>query len=171
MSAEVYRWRCNCCGEDYEGLPTDLAFDPPFTWESFREAGGKDTHIDDDFCALFYENGSVDRFIRCIMTFHVHELGNDFRLGVWVSVSENSWNVYAKGFNTGVYGVHGCFGYLMHEIPEFPGSALLHLDVHFRDGQLRPEVFLQDSDHPLVAVQREGVSVTQVQRWVATTHS
>ncbi len=171
MSAAAYSWRCACCGNEFTGLPMDLFFEEPFDWQSLDGETRRRSFLDEDFCEVRYGDGTVDRFIRCLLHLPVPELGEDFRFGVWMSVSERSWGIYLDGFGKGSYETGGCFGYLMHEIPDYPGSSGLHANVCFRPDDLRPIVELQDADHPLVAAQREGIDIAQVTRWAAMTHA
>jgi len=170
MSAEAYRWRCSCCGEEFTGLPLDLAFGPPVDWASLSEEVRQVSRSNDDFCEVHYSPDRIDRFIRCILPLPVPRIASEFRFGVWMSVSERSWDIYWAGFDTEDYSEDGCFGYLMHEIPEYLGSHLLHADVWFRNNGQRPRVELQNADHPLVRAQRDGIDVTQIERWVAISH-
>lgn len=170
MSAEAYRWRCVCCGEEFTGLPTDIAFDAPVSRDGTGEGGQSTFRKNDDFCEVRHASGRTDRFIRCLLPLPVPQLTGEFCFGVWMSVSERSWNIYRDGYDDGQYEDDGCFGYLMHDIPEYPSSMHLHANVVFQPGKMRPRVFLQDTDHPLFAAQRDGVDVAQIERWVALTH-
>jgi hypothetical protein len=134
MSAEAYRWRCACCGEEYSGLPMDMALASPVNWDNLDRETRAASQLDDDFCEVRYPNGEAHRFIRCVLPLPVHRIAGEFRLGVWMSVSERSWDIYRIGFDSGVYGEEGCFGYLMHEVPDYRGSFLLHADVFFQPG-------------------------------------
>lgn len=148
----------------------DLAFGPPVDWDALDDAMRQASLLDDDFCLLDYRDGRVDRFIRGILPLPMPELGSDFHFAVWVSVSEKSWSVYRDGFEGRGYAEPGCFGYLMNEIPDYPGSFLLHVDVLFNDDGWRPTVELHEIDHPLVAAQHDGVTIAQIERWAASTH-
>jgi hypothetical protein len=170
MSAEAYRWRCACCGEEYAGLPMDIALALPISWDDLDADARAASQLDDDFCEVRYSSSQVDRFIRCVLALPVPGIADEFHFGVWVSVSERSWNIYRSGFDSGVYGEEGCFGYLMHEIPDYEGSYLLRADVFFQPENLRPSVILQEAAHPLVAAQRHGIEVAQIERWVALSH-
>ncbi|PBB94292.1 hypothetical protein CK215_02315 [Mesorhizobium sp. WSM3864] len=170
MSAEAYRWRCACCDQEFTGLPTDIAFGAPVNPDALDEVARSTFRKNDDFCVVSYATGQTDRFIRCLLPLPVPQLSEEFCFGVWMSVSERIWNVYRAGFDSGQYEDELCFGYLMHDIPEYPSSMHLHANVVFQPGNLRPRVFLHDADHPLVAAQREGVDVRQIERWVALTH-
>lgn len=145
----------------------DAAFSAPVDWGELDDATRAASRLDSDFCRVRYPDGVTDRFIRCVLPLPVPELDAEFGFGVWMSVSERSWDVYEAGFDSGTYGQDGCFGYLMHEIPGFDGSRGLHADIWFRPDGLRPAVALRETDHPLFAAQRDGVSVAQVERWAA----
>lgn len=151
------------------GLPMDLAFGEPGGWHLLSADVRARSTLSDDFCRMDHGGGVIDRFIRCLLPIPVVGLDEDFRFGVWMSVSEASWNIYNDGFDTGVYERDSCFGYLGHDIPDFPGSFLLHADVYFGQGRQRPLVTLHEADHALSHTQREGVTLAQVERWVAAT--
>lgn len=147
-----------------------MALGLPVDWDALDRETRAASQLDDDFCEVRYSSGEVDRFIRCLLPLPVRRISSEFRFGVWMSVSERSWDVYRIGFDSGVYGEAACFGYLMHEIPDFEGSFLLHADVFFQPGKLRPNVFLQEGKHPLIAAQRQGIDVAQIERWAALVH-
>ena len=147
-----------------------MAFDAPVNREALEDSAQSTFRKNDDFCEVRRASGKTDRFIRCLLPLPVPQLGDVFRFGVWMSVSENSWNVYRDGYDSGHYEEELCFGYLMHDIPGYEGSLLLHANVVFQSGNLRPKVFLHDADHSLVAAQRDGVDVAQIERWVALAH-
>ncbi|MGE0280877.1 MAG: DUF2199 domain-containing protein [Rhizobiaceae bacterium] len=167
MHPDSYKWTCACCGKAMTGLPMDLAFGEPGGWNGLSEEVRERSSLSDDFCYIDHGEGVVNRFIRCLLPFSVVGLDEAFRFGVWMSVSEASWNVYDKGFDAGIYELDGCFGYLGHTVPDFPDSYLLHADVYFREGKDRPLVELHNADHALVHAQCEGVPMAQVERWVA----
>ena len=166
MQSETYKWTCACCGKAMTGLPLDLAYREPGGWHDLSAEVRARSSLSDDFCWIDHGDGVVDRFIRCLLPIPVRGLDDEFRFGVWMSVSAASWDVYDDGFDTGVYQKDVCFGYLGHNIPDFPDSFLLHADVCLGP-EGRPTVTLHDADHAMVHAQREGVSVAQVERWVA----
>jgi hypothetical protein len=166
MTADSYRWTCPCCGKEKVGLPMDLAYNAPGPWDGLTHEEREASRLDKDFCRIVYPDGQRDHFIRAMMLLPVPALDEDFGFGVWVSVSENSWNAYEEGFDSGEYAIKGCFGYLMHHIPGYEGSYLLHCDVKFQPGNQRPTIHLHEVDHPLVEAQLHGVDVAQVEAWV-----
>lgn len=148
----------------------DLAFGEPVDWDALDEETLRRSFVDSDFCEIRLPGGEVHRYIRAILPLPVPDLLDEFRFNIWVSVSERSWAIYRKGFDTGVYDTAGCFAFLMHEIPDYPGSWAHHADVYFRPDRLRPTVTLHDSGHPLAVAQKDGISAEQVARWAALSH-
>jgi hypothetical protein len=148
-----------------------MSFRPPVEWAWLDDDVRRASWANEDFCEIRFSADEIDRFIRCILPLPVPRLQSEFRFGVWVSVSDRSWDVYRRGFDSGDYAQDGCFGYLADKIPEYPSSSMLHANVWFANGGQRPTVELQDADHSLVRAQRTGIDVAQIERWVASTHS
>ncbi|MEX0345786.1 MAG: DUF2199 domain-containing protein [Rhizobiaceae bacterium] len=171
IDLENYRWRCGCCGEEQVGLPMAVACNEPGGWRSLDAATKSRSKMNSDLCIVKYADGHVDRFIRAVLQLPVPETGSTFDFGVWVSVSEASFDDYLEGWDTGTYSREGCFGYLCNELHEFPESTHLHADVEFPPADLRPLVYLHDADHPLVEAQRHGISLSLVEKIAAASMS
>lgn len=170
MSSGVQKiWTCACCGKEFEGLPS-LAFDVPVQWDKLSRLEKWRSRKDSDFCEVTHNSGETDRFIRCVLPIPVPDINEEFTFGVWISVSETSWRNYRSGYETGEYPTERCFGYLMHEIPGYPSSTLLHCDVVFQPNNQRPRVELHETDHPLFAAQNDDVSKVQIDEWVSLGH-
>ena len=77
-------WTCSRCGEEHEGLPHDLAFDAPMHWD-----GGKSDNdeLTDDLCVWTDDAAGPAFFIRGLLTLPVLDADDDFRYGVWSSLS------------------------------------------------------------------------------------
>ncbi len=149
----------------------DMAFGPPVDLDALGSSVVEMRPPDNgDFCEVRYASGEVDRFIRCVLALPVPRLNSEFRFGVWMSVSQRTWDIYGDGFETENYAEDVCFGYLMHDIADYPGSRLLHADIVLYNNGKRPLVRLHDADHPLVRAQSEGVDLPQIERWVAQSH-
>ncbi len=108
--------------------------------------------------------------IRCILPLPVPELDRQFRFGVWMSVSEDSWRIYEAGFKTGQYEKDICFSYLMHEIPDYEGSLNLECELRFQPDAKRPLVHIYEAEHPLYRAQQRGVTAAQVHAWIERVH-
>ena len=54
------------------------------------------------------------------------------------------------------------FGWLSNSLPGYPETLNLKLDVETSELDLRPQLVLHDGDHPLIAEQRDGVTMDRV---------
>lgn len=149
------------------GLPTSIAFDHPDAWSGLSETEASRSYLSSDFCHMVYDDGTADRYIRCLLKLPAPEIDDAFLIGVWMSVSEASWEIYGAGFKSGVHDEKVCFGYLGNAIATFPGSLNLPADVFFQPGGARPLVRPQAGDDPLVVAQREGISVAEIEALLA----
>jgi hypothetical protein len=59
------------------------------------------------------------------------------------------------------------FAWLCTEIAEYPGSHGLKGCIWLRDDNKRPRLEIEPSDHPLSRAQREGITLSDVERIVA----
>lgn len=142
------------------GLPHDWAFDRPTYWEGPRDG---DDFLDDDLCRWTDDAGAPSYFIRGLVTIPVLDAEDDFRYGVWSSLSEASfarviehWEDPAR-VNEPPY-----FGWFSNSLPGYPDTLNLPLDVVTDELEKRPELVFHDADHPLVVEQRDGITMARV---------
>lgn len=155
-------YKCSSCDEIHVGI-FDLGWDAPAYWSgamtiepNSRVRGAK--HIlTEDFCILDDEYF----FARCILPIPIK--GSDehvFGLGVWSSLSRKSFDEYLSEFDSDHQShLEGWFGWLSNSIPGLPETLSLPCVVYPQDGRNRPEIALQDAQHPLVEYQREGIDL------------
>jgi hypothetical protein len=90
------------------------------------------------------------------------------RLGVWVSVSRESFKRIVEIWSADVVkNEPPKFGWLCNNISEYPDTLNLKTLVHLRTGNKRPSIELEPSDHPLAVEQREGISIARVEEIAA----
>ena len=86
-----------------------------------------------------------------------------FVWGVWVSLSEQSYESYDDSYEWPVRAHVGpLFGRLSAALPYYPGTSGLKVNLHLRDGLIRPSIELEPTDHPLAIEQREWISVDRL---------
>ncbi len=160
MNMEAYEWTCSCCGKRMIGLPLALGFKVPDHWLNISEADMEASKISDDFCLIHESNGEIARYIRCVLPMPVSGFDDlEFGFGVWMSVSERSWDIYQGGFDSGKYAEDGCFGYLGNSISAYPDSLHLNCDVYFQPGRQRPRVHIHKCENPLAIDQLDGIKI------------
>lgn len=150
------QYNCSTCGKTHEELPS-IGFKTPFHFEILSE---KDKHeiaeISDDFCVIYHPD-QTDRFIRTVLTIKTDNPEQDLEYGIWVSLSENSFNEYKSNFKNQteekIY-----FGIICNEIVDYQESTIgLHVNVVTRLNDLRPEIIPHTTAHKLVWEWENGI--------------
>jgi hypothetical protein len=151
------RWACATCGVEHDDLPLDWAFDAPLYWEGPR---GENDELSPDLCIWTDDDGRENFFIRGVLELPVIGSGDVFAYGVWSSLSEDSFRRVVEMWEDPKRTEEPpYFGWLSNAIPDFPDTVNLPLSVVTRELDQRPCFELHDGDHPLVAAQREGVTL------------
>lgn len=154
------RWRCSVCGEEHVGLPHDWAFEKPRYWEGPR---GPDDRLTDDLCVWTDDAGDRSYFIRGLLTIPVVDAEDDFRYGLWSSLSEASFERVLELWDDPRRTQEPpYFGWLASSPPGYPDTRGLAVDVVTASLELRPELVLHDADHPLAREQRDGITLDRV---------
>ena len=82
-----------------------------------------------------------------------------FVYGVWSSLSRQSFErIYDLWDDPRRTGEPPYFGWLSNELPGYPETLNLPVDVVTAELGLRPELLLRDGEHPLIKEQREGIT-------------
>lgn len=159
MSSEM-EYKCEHCGELHDELPA-LAFNAPFYYAILKETDKeKIAEISDDFCIIRHDD-QTDRFIRTVMTIQINDACEDLDYGLWVSVSEKTFNEYKTNFKKEARAAT-YFGMICNEIPDYENSTLgLHVNVNTRNGGIRPELFPHQKDHQLVRDWEDGITIEE----------
>ena len=153
-------WTCSRCGEAHDGLPHDLAFDAPVYWDGGRSA---DDRIDSDLCRWTDDDGNRTYFIRGLITIPVVDDEDDFRFGVWSSLSAQSFErVLDHWDDASRVDEPPYFGWLSNSIPGYPDTVSLPLEVITDSLDDRPQFVLHECAHPLAREQREGITTERV---------
>jgi hypothetical protein len=154
------RWTCSRCGKEHSGLPYDWAFNEPAYWEGPRS---KHDELTEDLCRWTDDAGKPSYFIRGLLTIPVVDATDDFRYGVWSSLSERSFERVIEVWDDPArVDEDPYFGWLSNALPGYPETLSLALDVVTSSLDLRPEFVLHEANHPLVLEQRTGITTARV---------
>lgn len=158
--AGIFSFQCTTCGQVHEGSPS-FAFDAPAPYleqsEEVREAGS----LSSDLCTYEDEDG-MHYFIRVCLEVPIHGVSEPFLWGVWVSLSETSFERYVETYDAP--DINDCyFGWLCNYLPYYPNTYAMETQVHPRNGNTRPYIELDDSDHLLAVHFRQGISIERAQ--------
>ena len=154
---EQIKYTCTCCGEEHYQWPA-LTFSSPDNYEALSQADKEATaEIDNDFCIIKHSD-QIDRFIRCTLTQEVVDHCEDLEYGLWVSLSEKSFNEYSENFKNENHEMT-YFGWLCNDIAGYEFKESIPTTVITRTGNDRPYIVPhKDFDHPFVKDYYNGIT-------------
>ena len=116
--------------------------------------------LNSDLCTITGPDQD-DRFIRCTMHQKVQDHTEDLDYGVWVSLSESSFNDYDAHYKDDEHEAM-YFGWLCSSIPPYDDTLSIPTTVHTQKDGCRPLIVPhQDHDHPLVRDFYQGISLSE----------
>ena len=154
---------CSTCGKVHKELPA-LGFDSPYYYNELNEEDKKEIAVlTDDFCVITYEN-QIDRFIRTTLSIQINNECQELDYGVWVSLSEKSFDEYKAEFKNNVEG-KTYFGRISNKIADYDESTLgLHVNVNTRANGKRPYITVHRVEHGLIADLENGISLNEAEK-------
>jgi len=162
--AAIFSFVCSCCGKTHEGSPS-FGFRAPdtYTWLTDEQKGSIAT-LSGDFCTIAHDQGT-DRFVRAVLEVPIHGVSEPFLWGVWVSLSETSFERYKKTYDDPLEG-ETYFGWVCNQIALYPYDKHRPSDVVVQSGRNRPRVVLHHDkleDDPLAIDQAHGITIQRAQ--------
>lgn len=156
-------YKCSICGNEHDEWPA-LTFISPDNYDSLSEEDKKKIgSLDSDFCVIKHLE-QTDKFIRCTLTQKVTDHCEDLEYGLWVSLSEKSFQDYLDNYdrkdNETKY-----FGWLCNTVPDYDFNESIPTTVITRLEGQRPEIVPhKDFDHPFVRDYYEGITKEEAER-------
>jgi hypothetical protein len=156
---------CSVCGEWHDEMPMNIAFIGP---EPSLIASAEENGISIERSSEWYVIGDMG-FIRAILNVPVVDAPTDeaerFCWGVWVIVrGQDFQRIIVDTWGAGMPEEEPMpVGYLGNEVPGYPNTLFMEVDVDARSATQRASVFLKDGTHPLAIEQRHGITMTRVQ--------
>jgi hypothetical protein len=152
---------CACCGREITALP-DLAYDAPLHYTGLPESERENrASLDSGFCVIDGE----DRFSRAVCPLPIVDTDEHFAWGVWVSLSAENSQRYARSFKDDDQSKLGnMFGWFCNRLPTYPETLNLQATVVPQDGNQRPLVWVNEThaDHPLYIEQCTGITLDRL---------
>jgi hypothetical protein len=143
---------CPICGGNHDELP-HIGSAAPYHWAD-ELARDPASLLTDDLCII----EGRDYFVHGVIEIPVHDYEFEFGWGVWVSHKRENFETYRKHFD--IPDIGPFFGRLCTKIDYFSISTLqLKTMAHYRGNGLRPQIVLEETDHPLSRHQRDGISL------------
>ena len=156
-------YQCSQCGEQHNEWPA-LTFQSPSSYDELtKEEQSSIANIDLDFCTITYEE-QIDRFIRVVLIQEVIDSDQNLHYGLWVSLSEKSYNDYLTNFNNKNH-EEQYFGWLNSRIPGYNNTLNIPMTVLTKKGNERPEIFPhKDHPHSFVEDYYSGISRQEAEK-------
>ncbi len=156
---------CSTCGKEHSGLPALGFLEPTNYADLTNQEKSEMAECDTDFCIIRHPE-QTDRYIRACLHVPVVDTCDELQYGVWVSLSEKSFESYKKTYQIDcekeIY-----FGRIANWIGCYDDSTIgLHVNVETRNGGIRPELFPHESEHPLVKDWVSGITYEEALRRV-----
>lgn len=161
-------YTCECCGQVHEGWPA-LAYDSPSNYNELSvEERNSIAELSEDFCMIRHTD-QTDRFIRVMLSLKVNDYCETLDYGLWVSLSEKSYEDYSENFNSENHEVT-YFGWLCNHISGYERSTMgIPTTVYTRTGNQRPEIVPHESfEHPFVRDYFNGITKVEAERRIET---
>ncbi|WP_423148126.1 DUF2199 domain-containing protein [Rubrolithibacter danxiaensis] len=164
---ERIKYTCSCCGQEHFEFPA-LTFKSPDNYDTLSHQDKEIiAEISSDFCVITHSD-QTDRFIRCTLTQKVIDHCEDLEYGLWVSLSEKSFNDYSENFDNENHETK-YFGWLCNDIPEYEFKESIPTTVFTRAGNQRPEIVPhEDFDHQFVKDYYNGITKDEAERRIKT---
>jgi hypothetical protein len=161
------RWKCGSCDEWHTGLCLDFGYDSPHYWRNEYGKAIDDidknnrpaTFLTEDLCVI----EDKDFFVRGIINIPIFGTAEEFRWGVWGSLSrENFETLLAMNDDPARKELQPMFSWLSTDISDYPETLNIKMYVHIQPPGLRPTFELQPSDHPLSQEYCNGITPTRI---------
>ncbi|GLR11752.1 hypothetical protein GCM10007907_05420 [Chitinimonas prasina] len=150
-----FQFHCQSCGEIHHGMPSFDAAAPISYYAIPKNERETRCDLGSDDCII----DKASFFVRGCIEIPVHGEIEPFSWGVWVSLSEASYQTWRGAFDLAERGHLGpFFGWLNAHLSPYPNTINLKTRVHLRNDGIRPYIELEPTDHPLAQEQRSGIS-------------
>ena len=161
--SENIKFKCECCGKEHEEWPS-LAYSSPTHYNNLTEEEKQTiAELTSDFCEIKYSD-QTDKFIRCTLNQKIIDHCQDLEYGLWVSLSDKSFDDYSENFNNDNHETK-YFGWLSNYLPDYENTTNIPTAVYTRKGNLRPEIIPNnDSEHQFVKDYFNGITKEEAER-------
>ena len=150
------KYKCGKCGQEHDDWPA-ITFSSPTPYNELTDEEKKLAFLSDDICVIEYPD-QTDRFIRCTLSQKVNDHCQPLDYGLWVSLSESSFQDYFDNFENQEHFTE-YFGWLSNNIPGYERTLSIPTTVQTKGGNHRPEIFPHQSfDHPFVNDYYNGIA-------------
>ncbi|GAA0534639.1 hypothetical protein GCM10009415_15270 [Chitinophaga japonensis] len=119
--------------------------------------------IGSDLCVINYSD-QTDRFIRCVLFLKVNDHCEDLQYGLWVSLSEKSFQDYKDNFDNPDHEAM-YFGWLSSTLLDYDDTCGIPTTIFTKKGSQRSEIVPhKDFEHQFVTDYYNGITKEEAER-------
>ena len=149
--------KCPCCDRLVPANDIELTFRKPDDIASMEEYEIEENCKYNDDIYICEESYF---YIRCTLPLPVHDKGQDYSLGVWVQISEKSFNrVWELWEDENQSSEPPMRGLLANDVPLTLESKNAEVIVQLTGPTTRPKVYVKDQDCTLYLEQTCGITI------------
>jgi hypothetical protein len=151
---------CSVCGEHHDELLLDIRMAlPEPVFELSDDERADRVEIGDDSGIFHASDGQEHHYVRGLVEIPIPSLDRYFGYGAWIEVDADSYDRLGELWNDDRGRAEPPFaGRLANELTPYEGTLNLPVMIQLREVELLPTVELVETDHPLRADQRDGIS-------------
>lgn len=140
-----------------------IAYSAPYPYFQLSEEELENTELTSDLCIIKYSDKTC-YFIRAVLVQEVNDSCQDLEYGIWVSLSEKSFNEYIENYDNKDF-EGGYFGWLSNYLPDYEFKESIPTDVFVNNTIGRPFIHPHESfDHPFVNDFYNGISKEEAEK-------
>ncbi|CAA7386254.1 DUF2199 domain-containing protein [Chryseobacterium fistulae] len=156
------KYICKCCGKEQEDWPA-LAYSSPSLYMDLSEEELKNAELTSDLCTITHSSETY-YFIRAVMVQEVNDNCQNLEYGVWVSLSEKSFNEYVDNYNNQTFETT-YFGWLENYFPDYEFENSIPTNVVVDNTIGRPFIYPHQScNHLFVEDFYNGIPKEEAER-------
>ncbi|MGC5744063.1 DUF2199 domain-containing protein [Chryseobacterium sp. NFX27] len=156
------KYTCECCGKEMEDWPA-IAYNSPSIYHQLTDEELENAELSSDSCIIKYPD-ETNYFIRAVLVQEVPDSCQDLEYGVWVSLSEKSFNEYVENYDNKEFESE-FFGWLSNYLPDYDFEESIPTTVVVNNSIGRPFIFPHQSyEHPFIHDFYNGISQEQAER-------
>lgn len=156
------KFTCKCCGDELEDWPA-IVYNSPSIYSYLNENELNNSELSSDFCIVNYA-GETYRYIRVVLVQKVIGSCQNLDYGVWVSLSEKSFNEYVENYDNKKFEA-GYFGWLSNYLPDYESTINIPINVFVNNSIGRPLIDpQQDYKHSFIEDFYNGITKEEAEK-------
>lgn len=160
------KFTCKCCGKEHDEWPA-IAYSSPSPYLDLTEEELEYSELTSDFCIIEYPE-QTDRFIRVVFVQEVIDSCQDLDYGVWVTLSEKSFDEYVENYNNKEFEAT-YFGWFSNYLPDYEFTVNIPATVEVNNTIGRPLIYPhRDYEHQLVHDFYNGITKEEAEKRINT---